>query len=833
MEMQLTEQYDVEKLLKIITTPTIIDYLKDKYGYDIEDTNHTTILLKHLTILLEQLDINGKITMTYKQQKNTGRMYVSKLGDVNLSFGLQKIIRPIRQYLTRDNYVDIDMINCHPAILLFLCDKYEIKTTYLKQYVLDRDNVIRDIMVFYDLDKSTCKTVFLQIMNLGSYKTWMKKNELQKENDFIRNFQKEVREIINQIIPKYPNITKLKENKPGQISLIYQEYEHQILMEAFVYLKEFGCIKDNICSLQFDGLQILKSDGLFEVLTTLNVMMEEKYKYITFNLKPLECDISDKEFKDAQDKLTEDLFYYDFINLEQYLYGTHLQMPSINNKGEKIILETNELSTFSLRFLKKWMYTNIKKIENSSTPYYIVRNEKIDENLRKTINWEGVKNDKLSCSIKIKGFFKVITQEEDLRGNKAILNIKCNVYKKEKFSDLYHYFETENIKEVVDTRTMETFIPYLNDEKISPKIFNNFLGFSLNKIENTENINFKDTLIYKHIRDITCNGDQPSFEYLMKWIAQLIQYPEIKHRVALVQYGQQGSGKDTLIDFLQELIGNQFVYRTKQIKEFMGNFNSINSGKLIIGFNEVDDKSSKENHDILKHVLDSRDEIIERKYLPKFKQSCYKRFIFNTNNRNAFNVEDSNTRYFMLDTSSEKIGNYKYFGDIQDSIKNEQCMKAAFDYFVNIDLSDFVVYTFPKTKYEKEQKRNNLKTPLQFLVSIFEDNNVMIERQLLKESEIETSNFSELSEIKENDDKLEYIEYTAQDLYKDYKNYCNDNCFKPFSSTNFKNEIFKVCDIQEKMMRGKSMYYMGKRTKYINLSTETVYDKILSLVNKD
>ena len=831
--MQLNEQYNVEKLLKIITTPTIIDYLKDKYGYDIEDTTHTNTFTKHLTILSEQLDIDGKITMTYKQQKNTGRMYVSKMGDVNLSFGLQKIIRPIRQYLTRDDYVDIDMINCHPAILLYLCEKYDISTTYLRQYVLERDNVINDVMIFYNLDKSTCKTIFLQMMNLGSYKTWMTKNNLLKENDFIVNFQKEVRGIINKIVPKYPNIVKLKEKKPGQISLIYQEYEHQILMEAFVYLKEFNCIKDNICSLQFDGLQISKSEELAGVITELNKLMETRYKYITFKLKPLECDISEQEFKEAQNKLAENLYYYDYINLEQYLYGTHFEMYMPGKKESKVVVESNELSKFSLKFLKKWMYINIKKIDNSSTPYYIVRNEQIDEKLRKTIHWVGVKDDKLSCNINIKGILRDITQEEDLKGSEAVRKMKCLVYKIEKFSNLYHYFETENIKQVVDTRIMETFIPYLDEEKISQKIFNNFLGFSLNKIENTENINFEDTLIYKHIRDITCKGDKPSFEYLMKWIAQLIQHPEKKHRVALVQYGQQGSGKDTLIDFLQELVGNQFVYRTKQIKEFIGNFNSINSGKLIIGFNEVDDKSSKQNHDILKHVLDSREEIIERKYLPKFKQNCYKRFIFNTNNRNAFNVEDSNTRYFMLDTSSEKIGDYGYFQKIQDSINNEQSMKAAFDYFVNIDLTDFIVYIFPKTKYEKEQKKNNLKSPLQFLISVFEEDNICMERQLIIENKIDISNYSEISEIKSNDEKLDYIEYTAQDLYKDYKNYCTENCFKPFSSTNFKNEIFKACDISEKMIRGKSKYYGGKRTKYINLSTKTVYDKINNLVNKD
>ena len=58
---------------------------------------------------------NGFIRVDYKQKNGVGRRFAVK------GVSLQGLSRPIRQTIARD-YVDVDMVNAHPSILLFVCE---------------------------------------------------------------------------------------------------------------------------------------------------------------------------------------------------------------------------------------------------------------------------------------------------------------------------------------------------------------------------------------------------------------------------------------------------------------------------------------------------------------------------------------------------------------------------------------------------------------------------------------------------------------------------------------------------------------------------------------
>ena len=83
------------------------------------------------------------------------------------------------------NVKDIDMINCHPTILLNLCQKNEVVCNILKNYVENR-NVILDS--FGD-DKKSVKKMFLTILN-GGFKDVYSKN--LKINNYLKLLENEV-----------------------------------------------------------------------------------------------------------------------------------------------------------------------------------------------------------------------------------------------------------------------------------------------------------------------------------------------------------------------------------------------------------------------------------------------------------------------------------------------------------------------------------------------------------------------------------------------------------------------------------------------------------------
>jgi coenzyme F420-reducing hydrogenase delta subunit len=65
------------------------------------------------------------------------------------------------------NYHHIDMVNCHPSILLQYCKKNDIKSDALEYYVNNRNEVVEKIMTDYSLEKGDVKQLFLSVMNGG------------------------------------------------------------------------------------------------------------------------------------------------------------------------------------------------------------------------------------------------------------------------------------------------------------------------------------------------------------------------------------------------------------------------------------------------------------------------------------------------------------------------------------------------------------------------------------------------------------------------------------------------------------------------------------------
>ena len=82
----------------------------------------------------DQIANNYTLERTYKYAngKVTGRLFVQ-------GYGLQRIPRLFRALLAKDIYIDLDMINAHPTVLLFLCNKHNIDCPHLTYYVASRD----------------------------------------------------------------------------------------------------------------------------------------------------------------------------------------------------------------------------------------------------------------------------------------------------------------------------------------------------------------------------------------------------------------------------------------------------------------------------------------------------------------------------------------------------------------------------------------------------------------------------------------------------------------------------------------------------------------------
>ena len=263
------EKVDIMMLNKLLSSDLLKDTFSNKYQQIYKNELNQLIEYKKM------INSDGYIYINMKKNKPYGRSHAS--------LSLLQIRRQIRQSITKDIYVDVDIENCHVVILQQICKKNKVKTPKMDDYVNNREQHLKQIMDEFDVPRDDAKRVFLVAIYCGNF-------ILEgKEPQFYTDLISETRSIAKIITNQNPEIKEMVEqeekvtNVNGKVLSHYlQEFEHLILDEVFKYCVSKKCIVDNDCSLQADGIMIRKENYKESVLNELTKHIK---KTIGFNLK--------------------------------------------------------------------------------------------------------------------------------------------------------------------------------------------------------------------------------------------------------------------------------------------------------------------------------------------------------------------------------------------------------------------------------------------------------------------------------------------------------------------------------------------------------------------
>ena len=85
-----------------------------------------------------------------------------------------------------------------------------------------------------------------------------------------------------------------------------------------------------------------------------------------------------------------------------------------------------------------------------------------------------------------------------------------------------------------------------------------------------------------------CNYNNEVYEFVLMWLAQMVQYPETKS-VQLVFQGKEGSGKGLFLLFLRTMLGNKKVYECSDPQnQIFGNQNGLLKDAFLVVFEEME-----------------------------------------------------------------------------------------------------------------------------------------------------------------------------------------------------------------------------------------------------
>jgi hypothetical protein len=256
---------------------------------------------------------------------------------------------------------------------------------------------------------------------------------------------------------------------------------------------------------------------------------------------------------------------------------------------------------------------------------------------------------------------------------------------------------------------------YPNPSKCPSNIYNLWTPFDM---ELKEKYTYKQTeldFFLKHIR-ILCDNDEAIFNYIIKWLAHCIQFPEYKS-VAVTMISKQGAGKGTLMKLITRMFGvSKILESGKPAEDVWGHFNKLMQDAFFVNLDELSKKDTLDAEGYIKMLVTGGEIKINIKGVDAFSIQSYHRFFITTNKEEPINTSKDDRRNLIIRCSDELIHlsleeNTSYFNKANQYIDDDDVVKTVYEYLKTVDVpANFKQVPVPISEYQDELKELSYST---------------------------------------------------------------------------------------------------------------------------
>lgn len=214
-------------------------------------------------------------------------------------------------------------------------------------------------------------------------------------------------------------------------------------------------------------------------------------------------------------------------------------------------------------------------------------------------------------------------------------------------------------------------------------------------------------LLRDFLRDIICAGDSSTFDYLIGFMAHMIQKPEDKPGVMITLLGGQGTGKGVYFSMLRA-IWPRTTLQASNIEQITGRFNACLERNFIICMDEALFAGDRKAMDSLKSIITESMLQIEQKFQPVRTIQSVHRLFASSNHSHFGNIERDDRRFVFLRVADAKQQDTTYFGGIVAAINDPATIGALLYYLERKNLNSFDVRRKPNTSEHLSQKLKSL-----------------------------------------------------------------------------------------------------------------------------
>ena len=228
--------------------------------------------------------------------------------------------------------------------------------------------------------------------------------------------------------------------------------------------------------------------------------------------------------------------------------------------------------------------------------------------------------------------------------------------------------------------------------------------------------------LIQHVVDvITCDNKEHT-DWLLDYMANIVQFPERKTEVAILLYGEQGTGKGIIFEFLRtKVLGTHCTCQTaKPENDLLGRFSNGLVNRVLVQIDEV--RSLHDYSDQLKDIITNPTFNYEKKGKDIMTMNNYANLVLTSNNKNSLTVPPDDRRFVLFECSSIHKGDEAYFNELGHHLNNRpEVARAVYQYLMSRDLSEYrksFQASRPVTEYYREVQRNCIPVHSRFLSAL-------------------------------------------------------------------------------------------------------------------
>jgi len=268
-----------------------------------------------------------------------------------------------------------------------------------------------------------------------------------------------------------------------------------------------------------------------------------------------------------------------------------------------------------------------------------------------------------------------------------------------------------------EIRMFQNMDVYPNESKCPLDTYNLWVPFAMERVEefkyNEEGLNvFQDFIKHTICGHLPHHKETPQYDYMIKWMAHLVQKPDKKVGKCPILISKQGGGKGTLVEMMKKIMGAKKVFESvNPARDVFGDFNHLMEEAVFVVLDECGKgKINNEAQETFKNFITGGKMTINQKHCPQYEVTSRHAFMITTNSEDGgVYMSEGDRRFFVLRMSDARKGDTAYWNKMYAMLENEDVSvwKTIYDWLMVQDLSGDWKENTPKTEFQKNLEASN------------------------------------------------------------------------------------------------------------------------------